>query len=150
MIWHLQGCCGVARGQWLQLYNTSAGVAKCGCICAGASFGQPSLQPLLVLLVDSSHVYAQETMVEAVEARGFEAHLLGAEGSSVLRLHVGGMTCSHCSDSIQQALSLHPGITKVDVSALTNHAEVSHDLAHLGGACGQAMALIDARLYSET
>ncbi|KAK9806592.1 hypothetical protein WJX73_005689 [Symbiochloris irregularis] len=78
------------------------------------------------------HLVTQEAMVEAMVARGFEVHVLGAEGSSILRLHLSGITCSHCCDSIQQALLQHPGISRAEVSALTNRAEIHFDSTRMG------------------
>ena len=74
--------------------------------------------------VNSAVRILQEQLVEAVEDRGFDARLLGEEGSSILCVHIGGMTCSHCSDSIQTALMRHPGVSHVSVSVLTNRAQV--------------------------
>jgi copper chaperone CopZ len=67
---------------------------------------------------------AQEELLEAVEALGFEAKLLGSGDTSSLRLQLGGMTCSSCSTGIEERLHATPGVAKASVSLITSTAEV--------------------------
>jgi Cu+-exporting ATPase len=66
----------------------------------------------------------QDELLQAVEAIGFESKLLGSDGSSTLRLRIGGLTCSSCSLAIEAALRARSGVGSASVSLLTNTAEV--------------------------
>ncbi|KAK9904210.1 hypothetical protein WJX75_006837 [Coccomyxa subellipsoidea] len=74
-----------------------------------------------------------EELLEAVEALGFEAKLLGSGDTSSLRLQLGGMTCSSCSTGIEERLHATPGVAKASVSLITSTAEVEYDSALVGG-----------------
>lgn len=46
--------------------------------------------------------------------------------SCLTRIHVGGMTCSSCSNSITSSLLKIPGVERADVSLLTEEATIVH------------------------
>lgn len=66
-------------------------------------------------------------LVEAVEAAGFEAAVLGQEEVNVQRLRVEGMTCSSCAVAVESALAAVPGVLDAAVNAVTGEAEVRYD-----------------------
>lgn len=62
--------------------------------------------------------------MQAVEALGFQTKLLGSGNASSLRLQLGGMTCSSCSNAIEARLQGTPGVAEASVSLITSSAEV--------------------------
>jgi Cu+-exporting ATPase len=104
-----------------------------------------------------------EALVSAVEDAGFDARLLevnlmtnnggggngngggggphggGRQGSQVVRLAVGGMTCAACSGGVERALAAVAGVDKVGVALTQAEAEVVFD-----GGVATVQQLIDA------
>ena len=74
-------------------------------------------------------LFRAEALVEAAEDAGFDAsvrHAGGVGSAGVVRLKVGGMSCSACSNSVQSALEGVEGVQDVRVSVVTGLADVRH------------------------
>ncbi|KAJ9147909.1 hypothetical protein P3X46_030023 [Hevea brasiliensis] len=73
----------------------------------------------------------EETIRETIEDAGFEATLIQDETSDkstqVCRIRINGMTCTSCSNTVEQALQAIQGVQKAQVALATEEAEVQYD-----------------------
>lgn len=73
----------------------------------------------------------EEKICEAIEDAGFEAKPIEGESSDtssqICRIHIGGMTCTSCSSTIESALQILHGVHKAQVALATEEAEVHYD-----------------------
>ncbi|RDX95775.1 putative copper-transporting ATPase HMA5, partial [Mucuna pruriens] len=77
------------------------------------------------------HMVKEERIREAIEDAGFEAKAMQEESNDrsieICRIHVGGMTCTSCSSTIESALQSLHGVHKARVALATEEAEVRYD-----------------------
>ena len=62
-----------------------------------------------------------------------------------LQLDIEGMTCDHCSVTIQRALSHVPGVERAEVSFLAKRAEARRRVRSLKRSCARSRRLGTAR-----
>jgi len=77
---------------------------------------------------DGRGLFRASALVEAAEDAGFDASVrqVGVGSTGVVRLRVGGMSCSACSNSVRAALEGVEGVRSVRVSVVTGLADVQH------------------------
>lgn len=118
-----------------------------------------------VIVHDCEKVSA-EALKDAVEACGFDAEVAssvceagsGSDGAKfVTKVHVDGMTCSNCTQSITQEVEKLPGVDSVVVSLITQEAVVQHDssvraetLQQTIEDCGFDAFVVDTKKFSST
>ena len=74
-----------------------------------------------------------------------------ADGGPTLRLHITGMTCSHCADAVRKALLECPGVETVQVDRGGGRAQVSGSGADAGVLCEAVQGLgYGAEVESDT
>ncbi|KAK9698606.1 hypothetical protein RND81_08G116900 [Saponaria officinalis] len=73
----------------------------------------------------------EEQIRETIEDVGFEASLIeddNGEGSTqICRLHIKGMTCTTCTNSVEASLLAVHGVKKAQVALATEEAEIQYD-----------------------
>lgn len=67
-------------------------------------------------------------------ASSSQASASGGSGLSVASLSVGGMTCSSCVHTVEEAVKRLPGVTSISVALLAGKAEVSFDASKTSAA----------------
>ncbi|CAO2043291.1 unnamed protein product [Urochloa humidicola] len=74
---------------------------------------------------------SEEKIREAIEDVGFEAKLINEEVREknilVCRLHIKGMTCTSCTNTVESALQTFPGVQRASVALATEEAEIRYD-----------------------
>ncbi|CAN6229154.1 unnamed protein product [Urochloa humidicola] len=74
---------------------------------------------------------SEEKIREAIEDVGFEAKLINEEVREknilVCRLHIRGMTCTSCTNTVESALQTFPGVQRASVALATEEAEIRYD-----------------------
>ncbi|CAL5026033.1 unnamed protein product [Urochloa decumbens] len=74
---------------------------------------------------------SEEKIREAIEDIGFEAKLINEEVREknilVCRLHIKGMTCTSCTNTVESALQAFPGVQRASVALATEEAEIRYD-----------------------
>ncbi|TKW05895.1 hypothetical protein SEVIR_7G205900v4 [Setaria viridis] len=74
---------------------------------------------------------SEEKIREAIEDVGFEAKLINEEVREknilVCRLHIKGMTCTSCTNTVESALQAFPGVQRASVALATEEAEIRYD-----------------------
>ena len=77
----------------------------------------------------SPEVHSVDDLVAAIDAVGFDAQLTVAphnpKGNNVVLLDVQGMTCGHCTSTVESALSGVAGVAEVSVNLAENAATVT-------------------------
>ncbi|KAL9231033.1 hypothetical protein vseg_006304 [Gypsophila vaccaria] len=98
----------------------------------------PGIREALVdVLNNRARVYFYPSLVNAEQIRetiedvGFEAALIeddNGEGSTqICRLHIKGMTCTTCANSVEASLLAVHGVKKAQVALATEEAEIHYD-----------------------
>ncbi|CAN6240439.1 unnamed protein product [Urochloa humidicola] len=74
---------------------------------------------------------SEEKIREAIEDVGFEAKLINEEVREknilVCKLHIKGMTCTSCTNTVESALQTFPGVQRASVALATEEAEIRYD-----------------------
>ncbi|CAJ2650641.1 unnamed protein product [Trifolium pratense] len=73
----------------------------------------------------------EEKIREAIEDAGFEAKSMGESSNStslqICRVHIGGMTCTSCSTSVESSLQSLRGVQIAQVALATEEAEIHYN-----------------------
>ncbi|KAL6630017.1 hypothetical protein ACP70R_029782 [Stipagrostis hirtigluma subsp. patula] len=70
---------------------------------------------------------ATRTIKEAIEDLNFEVDELQEQEIAVCRLRIKGMACTSCSESVERALQMVPGVKKAAVGLALEEAKVHYD-----------------------